>query len=226
MDMKRILLLFVTGIFLLLSGCLDDDGYSLGKVWIDFGVVEKTGSGNLDYRIITDDDDVLYPVATEYPFDLEDGNRIMVNYTILGDKKVTASEKEYYARINSIKKILKKGILDITPANEDSIGNDPVLIVDHWTANNLLNFKLKYWGDTEVHFINLVKQPGTITAANQPVELELRHNRNGDREKFPFAAYVSFDLSAIKVAGLDSVRYRVSATNYDGDVLSFTGVYK
>jgi len=224
--MKKLILLLLFSPLLFFTGCLDDEGYSLSDAWVDFGIVDKSGQGNLGFTVKTDHNEVLYPVASEYPLDVEDQSRVWINYTILGEKSINSSTAQYYIKVNSIRKILKKGILDITEQNKDSIGNDPILVVDHWLANNLLNFKLKYFGDNEVHYINLVKKPGLITAAGQPVELELRHNRNGDNDRFPFAAYVSFDLSALKTAGLDSVRYKVSATDYDGDMLSFTGVYK
>ena len=224
--MKKIFSGLLIVFVLLFYGCLEDDGYSLGKYWVDFGLVEKQGTGSFDFRIKTDHEDILYPVAADYPLDVSDGNRVLINYTLLGEKKITGSTGEYYIRINSLKKILKKGVIDITSQNKDSIGNDPIVVSDHWVANNLLNLKLKYWGDTEVHYINLVKKPGTLVAASQPVELELRHNRRGDENKFPFTAYVSFDLSAIKIAGLDSVRYKVTATDYDGDMLTFSGTYR
>jgi len=224
--MKKFVFLLLLFPLLLISSCLDDEGYSLGDAWIDFGVVNKSGSGFLDFSVKTDHGELLYPVSSEISFDIEDKNRILINYTILGEKNTSGANEEFYIKINSIRKILKKGILEITEGNKDSIGNDPVIVTDHWMANNLLNFKLKYYGDYQVHFINLVKKPGPVSVADQPVELELRHNRNGDQERFPFAAYVSFDLSAITIAGRDSVRFKVSSENYDGDMVTFTGVYK
>jgi hypothetical protein len=39
----------------------------------------------------------------------------------------------------------QKGILDITPAIEDSIGNDPIIVRDAWVSKNqLLNIELRY----------------------------------------------------------------------------------
>jgi hypothetical protein len=226
-EMKKYLSGFLVLFTLILGGCFDsDDGYSLGDIWVDFGIVVRQGSGSYDFTLKTDHGDVLFPVAAEIPLEVEDGSRVMINYTVLGNKKTGGNGSEYFVRINSLTKILKKGILDITTQNKDSIGNDPVEVSDHWVANNLLNLKIKYLGDTKVHYINLVKKPGLLTSASQPVELELRHNRNGDENRFPFAAYVSFDLTAIKIAGLDSVKYKVTSTGYNGDILIFSGVYK
>jgi hypothetical protein len=76
-----------------------------------------------------------------------------------------------------------------------------------------------------VHYINLVKEPGELTSADQPIELELRHNDNGDVEDIPYAAYVSFRLNELQIAGLDSVEFRVTSTDYDGELFEYEGVY-
>lgn len=204
----------------------DDDNYSLGKFWVGFGIVDKSGPET--FTITMDDGSVLFPVAGQiHGHWYEDDGRVLVNYTILGDKNTTNESKEYYVKVNSVRKVLKKGILDITPAIEDSIGNDPVIVRDAWVSSNqLLNFELKYYGRSEVHFINLVKQPGVLTVDNQPIELELRHNKNGDRQDYLFNAFVSFDLSAIRIPGLDSVRFVVKSTNYKGEEKRFEGTYR
>lgn len=234
--MKKIVFGILVGFLFVFAGCSDDDdAYSLGKFWIGFGMIEET-SGS--YKIIMDNDDVLIPVAYEHMhIDLEqifyddhqqahDGERVLVNYTILDDK--TDSEGEitaYYVKINSIKNVLMKDIMDITPDNADSIGNDPVIVDEVWLTDSLLNFRIKYWGRNEIHFINLVKQPGELTEDDQPIGLELRHNSNNDTEDIPFAAYVSFKLNEIEIAGLDSVGFIVTATDYDGAEFTYEGVY-
>jgi hypothetical protein len=204
----------------------DDDSYSLGKYWVGFGIVEKSGPDS--FTIVMDNGSVLFPVAGNYYGSWnEDKGRVLVNFTIIGDKNVSGDVKEYFVKLNSVRKVLKKGIVDITPAIEDSIGNDPIIVRDAWVSKNqLLNFELRYFGNYATHFINLVKQPGELTAADQPIELELRHNKNGDREDYSYTALVSFDLSAIKIAGLDSVRFIVRSTNYDGVEKTFEGTYK
>jgi hypothetical protein len=185
-----------------------------------------------------DNGDVLVPVASSYynhwyyhgsndaHSKLKSGDRILINYTILDDNaENNADPSEYYIRVNSVKKILMKGILDITEENQDSIGNDPIIVKDVWMTDSLLNFEVKYWGRYKTHFLNLVKQPGEITAADQPVELELRHNSNDDVEDIPYAAYVSFKLDSIKIAGLDSVQFHVTGMDYDGETFEYDGVY-
>lgn len=233
--MKKIIFVLLVGFMFVFSGCLDDDGYSLSDVWVGFGVIESTET----YKIVMDDGEILYPVAfggyvpwneNDYSGEsrkVEAGDRLMLNFTILDDKLNDAGEvTAYYVKVNSAKKVLTKGVLDITEANKDSIGNDPIIVQDTWIANGLLNFQLKYWGRNQTHFINLVKQPGELTAEGQPFQLELRHNNNDDSEDIPYTAFVSFHLDSLQVAGLDSVRYTVTSTDYDGDPFEFKGVYK
>lgn len=226
--MKKIILGLLISVMVVFTGCLDDDGDSLSNSWVGFGVLKQTGTEPVEYQIVMDNDDVLIPVTGIWNYDseLENGDRILVNFTIEGDNSDgTSDATEYYVRVISIKKILMKNIIDITPENQDSIGNDPVIVRDVWLTDSLLNFKIKYWGYDHTHFINLVKQPGEVTEANQPVELELRHNKRGDDESIPYTAYVSFKLNKLEIAGQDSVKYKVTGTDYSGNEFDYEGVY-
>ncbi|MFW6246077.1 MAG: hypothetical protein ACOC13_01365 [Tangfeifania sp.] len=237
--MKRIIFGILIGLMVVTTSCLDDEGYSVNDMWVGFGMVEQTSSDPMEYKINMDNGDVLVPIASGYSRPwyymgtndpdsrLKSGDRILVNYTILDDDLDDEGEVErYLVKINGVEKVLLKGILDITGSNQDSIGNDPIIVKDAWMTDSLLNFELKYWGRYEVHFINLVKQRGELqTGTDQPIELELRHNDNGDVEDIPYAAYVSFNLEALKIDGLDSVQFRVTSTDYDGELFEYEGVY-
>ena len=224
---KLFVLLLVGSFFSLMTGCdMDDDGYSLNDAWVGFGLVNKEATAE-SFTIVMDDGEVLYP-ATNSIFDKDvfNNERVLVNFTILDNKDNPDHNEYYYVKINSLRKILYKGILDITPVKEDSIGNNPIHVTDKWVKNNMLNFELKYWGGNKTHYINLVKQPGAINTANGPVILELRHNTNGDNEQIPLSAFVSFDLSALKVAGKNSTSFKVIAKGFDGKDFEYTGEYK
>ena len=226
---KLFVLLLVGSLFGLMTGCdldNDDEGYSLDNAWVGFGLVDK-GASSESFTIKMDDGEVLYPAANlGLEKDVFNNERVLVNFTILGNKDNPDHNEYYYVKINSLRKILYKGIFDITPAKEDSIGNDPIYVEDKWIKNNMLNFELKYWGGNKIHFINLVKQPGAINTTNGPVILELRHNNNDDSEGFPLSAFVSFDLSALKVAGKNSTSFKIIAKGFDGKDFEYTGEYK
>lgn len=212
-------------IFSFLSGCeLDDDGYSMDNAWIGFGLIQKDSVADT-FTIELDNGALLVPVTNSYWINkVKNNQRVLANFTIVGDKNKTENAEQYYVKINSLRDILYKGILDITPAIEDSIGNDPIQVKDYWLKNNMLNFELQYKGGSKIHFINLIKQPGAT--ATEPVILELRHNNNDDPDKILMSAVVTFDLSALKVQGKDSVTFKVMAKDFDGDDFEYSGVYK
>lgn len=206
--MKKLMFFIVVAIALsFLTSCnMDDDEYSLNDAWVGFGLVNKDAASET-FTIVMDDGEVLYPVTNSvWWHEAHNNERVLTNFTILGNKQNPEHNEEYYVKINSLRKILYKGILDITPAMEDSIGNDPILVKDKWIKNSMLNFELQYRGGSKIHFINLVKQPGAINSDNEPVVLELRHNTNGDTERIPLSAIVTFDLSALKIPGKTSTQ--------------------
>ena len=225
--MKRLLKFSLVGLLAVsLFSCdlNDDDSYSLGKYWIGFGIISTDGSS---YTVKMDNGSELFPVDGYYHWNTEDdSSRVMVNYTILDDKLVNDEQKQYYVRINSVQDVLYKGILDITPEIEDSIGNDPIHVEDAWTTNNMLTFQLQYFGSSQVHYVNLVKQPGEITTADEPIQLELRHNDKDDLPNYHMSAFVTFDLSSLKIAGQDSVNFQVTGKDFEGETYTYNGVYK
>ena len=226
--MKKVGLYLMMGfIFSFLSGCdLNDDGYYQRDSWIGYGLVQKDVNAGI-YQIAMDDGEVLYPISNDYWWhEVNNNDRVFVNFTIIGNKKSENHDELYYVDINSLRKILYKGIFNITPATEDSIGNDPIRVKDKWIKKNMLNFELQYAGGNKIHYINLVKQPGPINPDNGPVLLELRHNTNGETEQFPLSAIVTFDLSALKVPGKTSTQFKVKAKGFDGNDFEYTGEYK
>lgn len=216
--MKKIVFGILVAFVFVFTACNNDDGYSLNDMWVGFGVLKGEDPGS--YEIIMDNKAVLVSVASSSPGwqdHFDSGDRVLVNYTILDeDLNSDGSVNFYYVKVNGIDDILMKGILDITPEIEDSIGNDPIIVEKYWVTDSLLNFKLKYWGYNEIHFLNLVKQPGEVIADDQPIQLELRHNANDASDSVPYTAFVSFSLNELRIDGLDSVRFEFTSTDYDG----------
>src|SRR5690554_8078192 len=116
--MKKLSLITLLGLIFIVSGCLDDDdGYSLGKMWVGFGIVEQVSSDPVEYRIVMDNGDVLVPIASGYSRPwyymgtndpesrLKTGERILINYTVIGDDGTDGENiEEYYIRVNSVQK--------------------------------------------------------------------------------------------------------------------------
>ena len=68
--------------------------------------------------------------------------------------------------------------------------------------------------------------PETISSTSSPFELELRHNGNGDDEANYFTAFVSFSLNELRIEGQDSVKFVVTATDYEDVEFSEEGWFK
>jgi hypothetical protein len=224
---KLLFLLMIIMMSGLLTSCdSDDDNCSPGDVWVGLGLIQKdAGSGS--FTIAMDDGEILYPAAADTIWhNLKNHDRVLTNFAILGNKENPNHDEQYYVQIYSLRKILYKGILDINPAIEDSIGNDAISVKDHWLKSGMLNFELQYFGGSKVHYINLVKKPGVINAENGPVILELRHKTNADTEQFPLSAIVTFDMNSLKVAGKTSTPYKIIAKGFDGHDFEFSGEYK
>ena len=214
--MKKIVFGILVGILFVFASCSDDDGYSLGDIWIGFGIYK--GDSESYESIIMDNKDELVPVAATNPNwheRFENGDRVLVNYTILDEDETSSEHPRYYVKINNIDDILMKGIFEITPETEDSIGNDPIIVEDYWMTDSLLSFKLKYWGLNEIHFLNLVKEPGEISEREEPIMLELRHNANNAPQSVLYTSFVSFSLNSLRKEGQDSVEFKVVSTDYE-----------
>jgi len=227
MKMKKLLLFLMIGITMgVVSSCnfLDEeDDNSMHDVWVGFGLIQKDSTAE-SFTIVLDDGSVLYPNNSSYwNEDVHNNQRVFANFSILQERE-TETIKEYDVRINSMRNILYKSILNITPAMEDSIGHDPIHVSDYWKVNNMLNFELQYLGGSEIHYINLVKQANA--AANDTVMLEIRHNNNDDLDKVRMSAVVTFDLSSLKVAGRDSVPFKVVAKDFNNENFEYVGYYK
>uniref|UniRef100_UPI003217AAE6 NigD-like protein n=1 Tax=uncultured Draconibacterium sp. TaxID=1573823 RepID=UPI003217AAE6 len=204
-------------ISLFLVSCNDDDDYSLGDFWITTGTVVKTTDY---YYVTTDSGDDLWPSASNVPAShLEDGMRVFVNYTILGD--VTDGTYDYYVKVNSMSKILTKPVFNFTEETSaevrDSIGNDPVTITDTWFTNDYLNVQFEYGGGAYTHFINLVKDSTDLKTEEGAIILELKHNKNGDPHNYLQWSVASFDISELQEAGQSSVEIFVRAIDKQGE---------
>lgn len=224
--MKKIGFVLLAIISIVIFSCIDDEGYSLNDQWIGFGMYVSESETML---IKMDDGTVLRPVAWEYGLnegeDFNDGSRLLINFTILGeDLNSDGSVNQYMVKINEASEILLKRIVTLTEENADSIGNDPIIVQEYWMTDSLLNLKVKYYGYNKVHFLNLV-QYTEETQTDEPVQLELRHNTNDDDESLSYTAFVSFSLNQLRIAGKDSITVEIISTDYDGTSNSFQQVF-
>ena len=193
--MKKSIFYLILALPILFSACNNDDGYSSNQ-WLSIATVENPDNHTV-FHFVRDDSVRLWTAASAYPnYRPKEGQRIIVNYTILNDKPA-GSEYNHDVRLNDVYEILTKGIFDITPETQDSIGNDPLRVTDMWIGSNYLNVEFTFLGFDKIHFINLVAD-AEKTYDDGKIHLEFRHNANKDYATYRRNGIVSFDLRSLQ----------------------------
>lgn len=162
-----------------LASCGEDDGYYVPYSYAVGDMVVEEGN---DPYIMLDSKKTLFPSnGNRLPNYLtKDGQRVIINFTFLEEQR---EGYDYYILINDIDSVLVKNIIPITPETTDSIGNDPVNVLDMWTSDKYLTIQFEMRGaGNEKHMINLVRdysEAPTLDAEGY-LHLNLRHNRRND----------------------------------------------
>lgn len=119
--------------------------------------------------------------------------RALVNYTATDEKSDKYSQVVYVNWIDSILTKKPAPYLSTPAENDAKYGNDEVDIVRDWVTvaeDGYLTLRFRaLWGGQKVHYINLVTNP------ENPYEVELRHNANGDPQNYWRDALVAFNLN-------------------------------
>ncbi len=201
MKVKSFLLSFLLlGVFVF-TGCDDGDGYSLDKRWIGIATVENPDE-NPYFILELDDHTRLWTAATNFPYyKPKDGQRILADFSILSDAK-EGSQYNHDIKLNDYYSILTKGIFNLTPETNDSIGTDPIHVESMWIGNGYLNVEFTYPGGQKTHFINLVTPPIAPELFQhrefRKIHLEFRHNAHEDKANYRQWGMVSFNLESLE----------------------------
>lgn len=204
-----------------------DDGYSLDKFNVALATVNPIVGDSKAYYLTLDDGTTLWPAAPNVVYSPKSDQRVIINYTLLSDQ---VGEYDHYAKINGLQEILTKKVVDLTVENETEIGNDPIKILDLWTGDNYLNIHFGInVGGVKTHAVNLVKNKlkGQDVKENDgTVELEFRHNKNGDEEKYGLKNYAAFDLLPLRVANQDSIKLIIKVQDFNDEIKTYSVTYK
>lgn len=145
-----------------------------------------------------DDNTVLYAKnLSKHPFGGKQV-RALVNYSTIDEK---GHQSVQAVNVNWIDSILTKKTvpsLATTEENDKKYGNDEVDIVRDWVTvaeDGYLTLRFRaFWGSNRVpHRINLL----TGVNSENPYEVELRHDLNGDVPAHQADALVAFDLNDV-----------------------------
>ncbi|WP_280778973.1 NigD-like protein [Parabacteroides sp. PM5-20] len=210
--MKLFLLTVVFAwVTLTFQSCLDDDGYSLGKYWIEVATIESLENNAHFFRL--DDGKSLWPTAGYYTgHNLGDGQRIWLNYTILSDSMDGFS---HYVRVNGLDPVLTKGIAaDKGEENDVIYGTDPVNIENIWIGDGYLNVLFVFnYGGQETHFVNLLKDK----KEEDLYSVEFRHNAYNDPARTGVRGIVCFDLRDLPDTEGETVKLKIRVNTFDGE---------
>jgi len=130
---------------------------------------------------------------------LKDGNRLLVIFDVL----TKLGEKSYEIRLKSYATILCKPCVEQSElAETDTLGTDPIYIVDGWSSGGYMNLRIAFpylQGSGALHLINLVH----LEDVGDTLCFSLRHNGHGYGSAYPsshngymfYLAYTSFPVS-------------------------------
>lgn len=188
----------VLGLLLLsvaLGACSNDDDDDYLRIMPNALVTVKTNGDNCYFQL--DDSTTLLPANINGK--LYDGKevRALVNYTTTDQK---SDLYDGVVKVNWIDSILTKKPVPYlaTPAENDAkYGNDAIDIVRDWVTiaeDGYLTLRFRaLWGNVNAHSINLLigRNP------ENPYEVELRHNTNGDPQLRWGDGLVAFNLNGV-----------------------------
>lgn len=190
----------------------DDDGYSLGDFQISPGTVKVSTPGT--YYLLLDNGKKLWPAAQDFPYFPKEDQRVWANYTLLSDNQ---GGFDHYVKVNALSKILTKDAINITNAQEDSIGNDKARITDIWFVDKYITIVFECNSHPGgIHFLNLVHNTDTAYPEDGKVYLEFRQNRFNVPETTHMNGSVSFNVNKYLTDDKEEITFVVLSNDFDG----------
>lgn len=208
--LKLLMFLLVLAIVPALQSCDDDDdSYSLDNYLVELATVNINAGGSVYF--VLDDGETLWPAASYVPYQgLEKGTRVIGSFTVLSNAQ---NGYDHFVRLNDYSKVLTKGVIDLTEANKDSIGDDPVRITDMWVSGEYLNVQFDMnVPRTEKHRVNLVRNTTLSYTEEAYAHLEFRYNDMNDVTDYVTRNIVSFRLGNYGPSGgLNGLKIRINS---------------
>lgn len=205
------------------SSC-HDDGYSLGAFVINLATVNPIKENSNTYYFTLDNGETLWCAASDIHYKpSKKGQRVWLNYTLLSD---SINGFDHYIKVNGLREILTKKVIELTPQNEKEIGHDPIKVLQYWIGDNYLNIYFGYnTGNEKPHTINLIQKSLDGVLSDNSRILELRNNANGDPQKYGAKNYASFDLRPFRRNGQDSIHLVLKALDFDNKEQEYQIIY-
>lgn len=207
-----------------LQSCLDDDNSPADLLVI--GTINQVSPDSKEFYFTLDNGETMFPnnaqgwLSTEF----EKGQRAFVLFNELEEP---VKGYDYNIQVRQIKEILTKDIVTMGEGEntEEKIGNDKINATYMWINKDrkYLTIEFQYLGthnENKKHFLNLVVNdvlPAPTADNDEEVEdeyinLEFRHNAEGDSPTILGEGYVSFKLDNIenRMKGKKGLRIHVN----------------
>lgn len=206
-----------TMLLLFVTSCMKNEQK---EYYSTIGMVSVSG----DSTIITSDDGerLLVSNSSSISSSVKDKDRVIANFTLVD--RTLPNGINYVIDVYSIEKVLFKPVVELTSSISDSIGNDEVGIDAIQVVKDFLNLSFKFYGNSKVHYINLIRYPGEIRT--DTVNLEIRHNNNGDSGGYLTYGFVTFDLKSLQNNVKDSVVLHIKAKEFNDRTFEKNITYK
>lgn len=196
--MKRnfiiVMVSMVVSMSLFVSCLNDDEDISYNEyLWSTIGFFER--ESETSYYIASDKGAKFYVTNYQDLLDLgyKPSQRV---YALFASDSAQPAVSGGYIAVSYVYPVLEKGVVALTDANSDEIGDNLIDMDMWWTSKNYLNiyYHLRT-SATNTHYLNLVTvdNPKKTEAGYQ--YLEFRHNLNGNRSLNDYYGVVSFDVS-------------------------------
>lgn len=213
---------------LILQSCLDDND-GLADLLV-ISTINKISQDSKDFYFTLDNGKKMYPNNGQEwnSAEFAEGQRAFV---IFNELETPVNGYDYNVQVKQINEILTKDIveMDDDENTEEKIGDDKINTTDMRINkdNKYLTIEFQYYGTHSAdkkHFLNLVipkaeAAPTTEDGSGKDeyINLEFRHNSEGDYPQTLGEGYVSFKLDKIKerMEGKKGLRIRVN-TLYSG----------
>ena len=213
---------------LILQSCLDDNDGPDDLLVIS--TINKISQDSKDFYFTLDNGKKMYPNNGQEwnSAEFAEGQRAFV---IFNELETPVNGYDYNVQVKQINEILTKDIveMDDDENTEEKIGDDKINTTDMRINkdNKYLTIEFQYYGTHSAdkkHFLNLAipkaeAAPTTEDGSGKDeyINLEFRHNSEGDYPQTLGEGYVSFKLDKIKdrMEGKKGLRIRVN-TLYSG----------
>jgi|GEM_PF-101152 len=206
------------------AACSIDDGNSSDNYYVGIATVSNPELSGFFIFTLDDSTKMSISATNVSNYKPATGQRIIANYTVLVQKPA-GSSYDYDVRLNDAYNVLTKNIFKITPATQDSIGKDGIVVNSIWVGSDFLNVDFTYYGNGKTHYINLVSDNLKVYNDGK-VHLEFRHNDNNDSQVTNYRGVVSFNLKSIRVNGADSVKMVIHSWDYSNQETTYPLTYK